>query len=96
MYGFRGLGQADQPDTFSTSELQALTPQTGPDASQVAPLQVGALAQSVAGQYSVNPTTGQLQQNVVTGIPNNSLLWIVGGGLGVVILLGAFSGGRRK
>ena len=86
------------PDTFSASDLASLVPAVGPDASQVAPLQVGALAQQVSssGQYSINPSTGQLQQNVVAGVSNASLLWIVGGGLAAVMALGVFAGGRRR
>ena len=108
MYGFRGMGQADlppmgptpldQPDTFSASDLASLVPAAGPDASAVAPLQVGALAQQVSssGQYSVNPSTGQLETNVIAGVSNSSLLLWVGLGFGGVLLLGAFAGGRRR
>src|SRR5579872_2664648 len=85
MYGFRGMGDpaTGQPDTFSAADIASLVPPVGPD--QSAPLQVGALAQqtSSSGQYSLNPSTGQLQQNLVPGFSNTTLLWIGGGIFGV-------------
>jgi hypothetical protein len=100
---------SDSPDVFSASDIQTLElgpgyscagpglTNCGPDSSQVAPLQVGALAQqtSSSGQYSLNPSTGQLQQNVVPGISNTTLLWIGGGIFGAVLLAGAMGGRRR-
>lgn len=95
MYGFRGMGDTAVPDTFSESDIASLVPPVGPD--QSAPLQVGTLAQQISsgGQYSLNPSTGQLQQNVVAGISNSTLLWIGGGIFGAVLLAGAMGGRRR-
>lgn len=95
MYGW-GMGSPnDQPDVFSAADIASLVPPVGPD--QSAPLQVGALSQQISssGQYSLNPSTGQLQQNVVAGVSNTSLMWIAGGLLGGVVLLGALGGRRR-
>jgi len=98
MYGFRGMGDTPTPDTFTAADLASLNPAVGPDASQVAPLQVGTLAQQISsgGQYSLNPSTGQLQQNVVAGISNSNLLLGVGGAIVGVMFLGAMFGGRRR
>lgn len=91
----RGVGQdAGSPDVFSPGELASLVPEVGPNAPGI--LQVGALAQqtSASGQYSVNPSTGQLVQNMIPGVSNSALVWIAGGLVGFVLLAG-ISGGRR-
>lgn len=104
IYGTRGLsgrrsrrGVGDTPDTFSAADLAWLNPSYGPDASQVAPLQVGNLAQQISsgGQYSLNPSTGQLQTNMIPGISNGTLL--AGGAalLGLALFMG-IAGGRRR
>lgn len=100
--GTRGLsgrrrGVGDTPDTFSAADIAALVGPVGPDANQVAALQVGNLAQQIAssGQYSVNPSTGQLQQNAVPGISNQTLIYGGLAALGLVVLLGVMKGGRR-
>lgn len=93
-----GVTAADQPDVFTPEEIAALVSPVGPDAGVVAPLQVGALAQQVSssGQYSINPATGQLQQNLIAGVSNTTLLYWGGGIFLLVIALGAFAGGRRR
>ena len=65
-------------------DLTGLVPDYGPDANQVATLQVGQLASQVAssGQYSLNPVTGQLDTNAVAGVTNSNLLLIVAGVIG--------------
>ena len=84
-YGM-GMGQ----DT-SNIDLTGLVPDYGPDANQVATLQVGQLASQVAssGQYSLNPVTGQLDTNAVAGVTNSNLLLIVAGVIGFMFFLGA-------
>lgn len=93
MGGWCGLGQ-DTPDTI---DLTGLVPSYGPDANQVATLQVGQLASQVSssGQYSLNPSTGQLQTNVLPGVTNTNLLLIAGIVVGAFFFLGALKGGRR-
>lgn len=86
-YGM-GMGQ----DT-SSIDLTGLVPDYGPDANQVATLNVGQLASQVStsGDYSLNPSTGQLQTNVVPGVTNTNLLLIAG-----VVVAGLFFLGALK
>ena len=75
-----GLGQ----DSADQLDITGLVPQYGPDAS--VPLQVGNLASQISssGDYSMNPATGQLQQNMIAGISNTGLF------IGVGLLVGLF------
>ena len=77
-YGLYGCGLGQDTVDLSSIDTTGLIPATGPDANQVATLQVGNLAQQISssGQYALNPSTGQLQTNVVPGIDNTSLLMI--------------------
>lgn len=86
-----GLGQ----DT-SEIDISGLIPDYGPDANQVATLQVGQLASQVSspGQYSLNPSTGQLQTNIVAGVTNSNLLLIGAAVVAGIFLLGALKGRR--
>lgn len=87
-YGM-GMGQ----DT-SSIDLTGLVPAYGPDANQVATLQVGQLAADISssGQYSLNPSTGQLQSNMVPGVTNTNLLMIGAVAIGAFFFLGALKG----
>jgi hypothetical protein len=82
-----GMGQ-DGPDDL---DITGLVPATGPDANQVAALQVGQLAAQTqaSGQYSVNPATGQLIPNTVAGVSNSTLLLIAAGAMAFVFFIGA-------
>ena len=87
-YGM-GMGQ----DT-SSIDLTGLVPDYAPD--QSAPLNVGALASQVSssGQYSLNPSTGQLQTNVLPGVTNSNLLLIAAAVVAGFFFLGALKGRR--
>ena len=84
-----GMGQ----DT-SNIDLTGLIPDYGPDANQVATLQVGQLASQISstGDYSLNPSTGQLQTNVVAGVTNSNLLLIAAAVVAGFFFLGALKG----
>lgn len=95
--GTRGLGQDSgngAPDVFSPAELASLVPAVGPNAPGI--LQVGNLATQISsgGGYSLNPSTGQLQANLIPGISNAGLLWIGGALVGVALLAGIARGRR--
>lgn len=92
-----GMGADVASPDADIADLAALLNQAnqyGPDANVVAPLQIGKLAQSAAGQYSINPQTGQLQANMIPGLSNSALLAIGGGLLGLALFAGIARGRR--
>jgi hypothetical protein len=89
-------GMGADSGTPDVVDITGLVPQYGPDANVVAPLQIGQLAQQVAssGAYSINPSTGQLQQNWIPGISNQTLLLAGGAALGLALFMGIARGRR--